>query len=644
MGGAVSRGENNDELIDNLVEADYIKTPLVEKVFRAVDRAHYYTDEHKDSAYKDLAWKHGHLHMSAPCIYSEVMESLSLEPGLSFLNLGSGTGYLSTMIGLILGPYGINHGVEFYQDVVEYAQQRVEEFKEFCSTFDDFEFCEPHFVNGNCLQLPTDMMLYDRVYCGAACPPEHENYIKNLLRVGGILVMPLNDQLLQIKRVEEAKWESKNVMSVSFATLISPTEEEASKTSELPAVDLPSLQNLSRVNIRRIIRSLIYKEHPELKVVRKKPKKAKKSQPKTPNRRRINIVPTNVGMIMLSNFDESGDELDFDQLHLPLRSQHSENDSDSEASDTEKKSENKSAKTSKVEDDEGSEGGIPENFFDTEDDIESHSCSNNKTKDNNSSCDNIVDNNVDEDMEEDDEDNDEELASGPNPRLGMRISEFTSRLVHQYMDEIERFRRAEESDEDQDPDEMEDEEIGNEENMNKKIKTDDKSEHNSKDETSDDDDDDDVVESGMDIADIIGLNTMIGNKSARYMSNNSVDTSETSGIGSYSEASAFGSFVEDHLSEMTNGRSSSQKSSPDENSPERSYCDQIIEEDEMDIKNLESNNAPDEGIVRDKETCSVEAEPDDAEPKENIKVYMREKIYKLPLPEAMKAYVNYYRN
>lgn len=103
MGGAVSRGEDNDDLIDNLVEADYIKTSLVEKVFRAVDRAHYYTEDHKGSAYKDLAWKHGHLHMSAPCIYSEVMESLSLEPGLSFLNLGSGTGYLSTMVGLILG-------------------------------------------------------------------------------------------------------------------------------------------------------------------------------------------------------------------------------------------------------------------------------------------------------------------------------------------------------------------------------------------------------------------------------------------------------------------------------------------------------------------------------------------------------------
>nr|CAD7592733.1 unnamed protein product [Timema genevievae] len=105
MGGAVSAGEDNDDLVDNLLEADYIKTACVERVFRSVDRAHYFTPEFRDNAYKDLAWKNGNLHLSAPCIYSEVMESLQLASGLSFLNLGSGTGYLSTMAGLILvGP------------------------------------------------------------------------------------------------------------------------------------------------------------------------------------------------------------------------------------------------------------------------------------------------------------------------------------------------------------------------------------------------------------------------------------------------------------------------------------------------------------------------------------------------------------
>ena len=66
MGGAVSSGENNDALVDNLIRANYIKSPDVERVFRAVDRAFYYTDGEKSLAYKDLAWKSQNLHLSAP--------------------------------------------------------------------------------------------------------------------------------------------------------------------------------------------------------------------------------------------------------------------------------------------------------------------------------------------------------------------------------------------------------------------------------------------------------------------------------------------------------------------------------------------------------------------------------------------------
>lgn len=78
---------------------------------------------------------------------------------------------------------------------MQYALDRLEEFKLKSEMFDEFEFCEPKFVVGNCLQLNSGVRLYDRVYCGAACPAEHENYMKNLINVGGILVMPLNDQV-----------------------------------------------------------------------------------------------------------------------------------------------------------------------------------------------------------------------------------------------------------------------------------------------------------------------------------------------------------------------------------------------------------------------------------------------------------------
>ncbi|KAI3357871.1 hypothetical protein L3Q82_015537 [Scortum barcoo] len=263
MGGAVSAGEDNDDLIDNLKEAYYIRSDLVERAFRAIDRADYYLDEYRDNAYKDLAWRHGNIHLSAPCIYSEVMEALDLHPGLSFLNLGSGTGYLSTMVGLILGPFGVNHGIELHADVIEYAYQKLDSFIKTSDSFDKFEFCEPSFVVGNCLEIPPESRQYDRVYCGAGVQKEHEEYMKNLLKVGGILVMPLEEKLTKITRTGLNSWETKKIISVSFAPLVLPKHSTNGKPKTVPLreshltfshTSVRTLQELARICIRHTLR------------------------------------------------------------------------------------------------------------------------------------------------------------------------------------------------------------------------------------------------------------------------------------------------------------------------------------------------------------------------------------------------------
>lgn len=262
MGGAVSAGEDNDELIDNLKEAQYIRTDLVEQAFRAIDRADYYLEEFRENAYKDLAWKHGNIHLSAPCIYSEVMEALDLQPGLSFLNLGSGTGYLSSMVGLILGPFGVNHGVELHSDVTEYAKQKLDVFIRTSDSFDKFDFCEPSFVTGNCLEIAPDCCQYDRVYCGAGVQKEHEEYMKNLLKVGGILVMPLEEKLTKITRTGPSAWETKKILAVSFAPLVQPCRSESgqSRLVQLPPPAVRSLQDLARLAIRGSIKRAMRQE------------------------------------------------------------------------------------------------------------------------------------------------------------------------------------------------------------------------------------------------------------------------------------------------------------------------------------------------------------------------------------------------
>lgn len=304
MGGAVSTGQNNNDLIDNLLEADYIRTPSVENVFRAVDRADYFLPASRTNAYKDLAWKSGNLHLSAPCIYSEVMEGLCLQSGLSFLNLGSGTGYLSTMVGLIIGSNGTNHGIEIHEDVIQYANRKLDDFKKYSGAVDQFDFCEPKFLEGNCLCLSSDTPQYDRVYCGAACPSAHENYMKNLLKIGGILVMPLNDQLVQVKRTSESNWDIRSLLPVSFATLIQPQKGEQELVSMLHIEPL-ALQALCRVVIRNILRKNLEEEYPNLT----SPPTTKKVPKKKRALRRL-VVPF---------FDSSEDSSDNDEQNPRTR-------------------------------------------------------------------------------------------------------------------------------------------------------------------------------------------------------------------------------------------------------------------------------------------------------------------------------------
>ncbi|KAF5281945.1 hypothetical protein FQA39_LY00469 [Lamprigera yunnana] len=270
MGGALSTGQNNNDLIDNLLEADYIRNPLVEAAFRAVDRGDYFLPAWRPSAYKDLAWKSGHLHLSAPCIYSEVMEGLCLRFGFSFLNLGSSTGYLSTMIGLIIGSHGVNHGVEIHEDVIQYANKRLEEFRKYSGAIDQFDFCEPKYLKGNCLCL------------------------------SGILVMPINDQLVQMKRTSETNWDVRCLLPVSFTPLIQPKKLEQEILQMIPIEPL-TLQALSRVVIRNILRKNLLKEYPNLT--------------STPALKKIHKKKRTLRRLVVPFFDSSEDKGDNDEQH-----------------------------------------------------------------------------------------------------------------------------------------------------------------------------------------------------------------------------------------------------------------------------------------------------------------------------------------
>lgn len=220
----------------------------------------------RENAYKDSAWKSetgepGFLHISAPCIYASVLENLDLRKGMSFLNIGSGTGYLSAMVGFILGKTGTNHGVELYENIVEFAIERIVEMQN-SKEASAFEWCIPTFFVGNAFQIKTEN-LYDRIYCGALVPESHRAYFCSFLKIGGVLIMPYGHALHRIVRKSDREFSTRDVSAVTFSHLIPVNPENllTNKPVQLPLVEFLSLQSICRNIIRQIIRSDVLQTH-----------------------------------------------------------------------------------------------------------------------------------------------------------------------------------------------------------------------------------------------------------------------------------------------------------------------------------------------------------------------------------------------
>ncbi|XP_037658599.1 protein-L-isoaspartate O-methyltransferase domain-containing protein 1-like [Choloepus didactylus] len=106
--------------------------------------------------------------------------------------------------------------------------------------------------------------------------------MKILLKVGGILVMPIEDQLTQIMRTGQNTWESKNILAVSFAPLVQPSKSDNGRPDSvgLPPCAVRNLQDLARIYIRRTLRNFINDEMQAKGIPQRVPPKRKRKRVK----------------------------------------------------------------------------------------------------------------------------------------------------------------------------------------------------------------------------------------------------------------------------------------------------------------------------------------------------------------------------
>ena len=113
----------NAGLISNLFESDIIKSTRVRDAMLLVDRAAYFgADVDRMVAYEDSPHPIGHGQtISAPHMHAFALQLLEpyLLPGVSALDLGSGSGYLAAAMAELVGHTGAVYGVELVKPLFE---------------------------------------------------------------------------------------------------------------------------------------------------------------------------------------------------------------------------------------------------------------------------------------------------------------------------------------------------------------------------------------------------------------------------------------------------------------------------------------------------------------------------------------------
>lgn len=173
--------------------------PLILNAFRTINRGDFVQYKFKKYAHqdKDIPIGYGE-NSTSPFLLAKIVTTLDPRFGEKYLHLGSGTGYLATILASIAGDKGDVFSLERVQWLWERARENLKKYPHINS----LKFLYRDGKEGLPDNAPFDGIIFSYI------PEEITEEIKNQITIGGKLIVPTSGHMLKVLlKTEEDQFE-----------------------------------------------------------------------------------------------------------------------------------------------------------------------------------------------------------------------------------------------------------------------------------------------------------------------------------------------------------------------------------------------------------------------------------------------------
>ena len=199
----------NDKLIEHIRSVGYLKSISVEGAMRRVPRELFVPEEVSHLAYRDAPLHIGkNQTISQPSTVVAMTEALNVKEGQKKLEIGTGSGWQSAILAMLVGEKGFVYTVEIIDDLVKMAKENLKKL----------DIKNIKVIKGDGSMGLEKYAPYDRIVVTAGSPEIPKPLLKQL-KPDGLMVIPVGNLYLQRMYVVDKTGKKKDIGNFMFVPL-----------------------------------------------------------------------------------------------------------------------------------------------------------------------------------------------------------------------------------------------------------------------------------------------------------------------------------------------------------------------------------------------------------------------------------------